>query len=345
MVYINAINIQKEGNKMTKNEQIASIMLEAAELLKNNDSYDNDYYTLYSIYNECAEINRLCESTLSIINHYSEYGVLTEGAALDKIKATWEKLIKWFKEKFKQFSDWLNKFKNKKGEKPVAKEDGEVVDPAKASVILNALSKQMYGGTVEEVTQKIRDLHEKVLDDAFMRSVKKGSPMLDYTSLRHNMEQFADRLEKEKDEEKIKNATEALKVVNLMLGKMTKSSQLYLPKGNENNDAEHTSNKSKFKYITMKKRPTNTFYYDSFKPKTFKPKTFKFDTFEPDTFEYSNIKPSYERKKSKTRKGYKLHEAIDFLYNQAVLCEDTEVASDYIEKAQALESLLDESVI
>ena len=127
---------------MTKNEYIASIMLEAADLLRDDNSYYNtksireDYYNYQLLIDTINESIDLCESIDRVIDKYENniYYSLNEsvgsaiGGAMNKL---WGKIRKWWL----KFKDWI------KGGKRVAKENSEVVDPAKATKVVDDVIK------------------------------------------------------------------------------------------------------------------------------------------------------------------------------------------------------------
>ena len=203
---------------MTKNEYIASIMLEAAELLKDDSPYNTksikeDYYNYQLLIDTVNESIDLFESIDRVIDKYENniYYSLNEsvGSAIwEGIKKLCGKIRKWWQ----KFKDWI------KGGKRVAKENSEVVDPAKATKVVDDVIKAYNSN----------DSMEDINVDNIKKSIKKGDPIPNYDSLDKKIDNIASRIEKENDEEKAKCAREALSIINKINSEMTKSNEIFL---------------------------------------------------------------------------------------------------------------------
>ena len=203
---------------MTKNEYIASIMLEAAELLRDDSPYNTksikeDYYNYQLLIDTVNESIDLCESIDRVIDKYENniYYSLNEsvGSAIwEGIKKLCGKIRKWWQ----KFKDWI------KGDKRVAKENSEVVDPTKATKVVDDVIKAYNSN----------DSMEDINVDNIKKSIKKGDPIPNYDSLDKKIDNIASKIEKENDEEKAKCAREALSIINKINSEMTKSNEIFL---------------------------------------------------------------------------------------------------------------------
>ena len=223
----------------TKNEYIASIMLEAAELLKMDDSYyeyesiREDYYNYQLLMDSVNESIALCESLGRILDKYENniYYSLNESVG----SAIWGAI----KKLFRTIRGWWNKFRKWiKGGKRVAKKNSEVVDPSKAKKVVDQTLKayksnsdpEQYEATINTIENSISYTKKKV---------KEGDYIPDYESLGNSvdvtitmLEKDCDKAEAVNDEEKAKRAKEALNIINKMNKEITKSSEIFLlPEG------------------------------------------------------------------------------------------------------------------
>ena len=198
----------------TKNEYIASIMLEAADLLKNDNmgSAGKDYYEHQLLVDSVNESAALCEQLGRIIDKYESniYYSLNESIG----STIWEGI----KKLCKKIREWWKRFKNKITGKEVAKEDGEAVDPQKASKVVDEIDKAY--------TQ------DKSMDDIdvedIKKKVKKGDSMPNYDSLSNKVNKVANKIEKETDAEKAARARESLNLLTKINNEITKTDQLFL---------------------------------------------------------------------------------------------------------------------
>ena len=198
----------------TKNEYIASIMLEAAELLKNDNmgSAGKDYYEHQLLVDSVNESVALCEQLDRVIDKYESniYYSLNESIG----STIWEGI----KKLCKKIREWWKRFKNKITGKEVAKEDGEAVDPQKASKVVDEIDKAY--------TQ------DKSMDDIdvedIKKKVKKGDSMPNYDSLSNKVNKVANKIEKETDAEKAARARESLNLLTKINNEITKTDQLFL---------------------------------------------------------------------------------------------------------------------
>ena len=209
----------------TKNEYIASIMLEAADLLKNDNmgSAGKDYYEHQLLVDSVNESAALCEQLGRIIDKYESniYYSLNESIG----STIWEGI----KKLCKKIREWWKRFKNKITGKEVAKEDGEAVDPQKASKVVDEIDKAY--------TQ------DKSMDDIdvedIKKKVKKGDSMPNYDSLSNKVNKVANKIEKETDAEKAARARESLNLLTKINNEITKTDQLFLlPDSYKNNFTE-----------------------------------------------------------------------------------------------------------
>ena len=198
----------------TKNEYIASIMLEAADLLKNDNmgSAGKDYYEHQLLVDSVNESAALCEQLGRVIDKYESniYYSLNESIG----STIWEGI----KKLCKKIREWWKRFKNKITGKEVAKEDGEAVDPQKASKVVDEIDKAY--------TQ------DKSMDDIdvedIKKKVKKGDSMPNYDSLSNKVNKVANKIEKETDAEKAARARESLNLLTKINNEITKTDQLFL---------------------------------------------------------------------------------------------------------------------
>ena len=227
----------------TKNEYIASIMLEAADLLKSDDSYyeyesiREDYYNYQLLMDSVNESIALCESLGRILDKYENniYYSLNESVG----SAIWGAI----KKLFRTIRGWWNKFRKWiKGGKRVAKKNSEVVDPSKAKKVVDQTLKayksnsdpEQYEATINTIENSISYTKKKI---------KEGDYIPDYESLGNSvdvtitmLEKDCDKAEAANDEEKAKRAKEALNIINKMNKEITKSSEIFLlPEGDKFN--------------------------------------------------------------------------------------------------------------
>ena len=204
----------------TKNEYIASIMLEAADILKNDNSYYYDIESIREDYNEYQSIINLtnesialCESLNRVIDKYENniYYSLNESVG----SAVWEGI----KKLCGKIRKWWNKFKNwVTGKNRVAKENGETVDPSKAGKVVDKVTKAYNSNkSMEDIdTNDIK------------KNVKKGDPIPNYDSLDKKIEDLNKMIERETDEDKVARAREALNILSKINSGITKNTELFL---------------------------------------------------------------------------------------------------------------------
>ena len=205
---------------MTKNEYIASIMLEAADILKNDNSYYYDIESIREDYNEYQSIINLtnesialCESLNRVIDKYENniYYSLNESVG----SAVWEGI----KKLCGKIRKWWNKFKNwVTGKNRVAKENGETVDPSKAGKVVDKVTKA-YNSNKSMEDIDINDIK---------KNVKKGDPIPNYDSLDKKIEDLNKMIERETDEDKVARAREALNILSKINSGIAKNTELFL---------------------------------------------------------------------------------------------------------------------
>ena len=204
----------------TKNEYIASIMLEAADILKNDNSYYYDIESIREDYNEYQSIINLtnesialCESLNRVIDKYESniYYSLNESVG----SAVWEGI----KKLCGKIRKWWNKFKNwVTGKNRVAKENGETVDPSKAGKVVDKVTKA-YNSNKSMEDIDINDIK---------KNVKKGDPIPNYDSLDKKIEDLNKMIERETDEDKVARAREALNILSKINSGIAKNTELFL---------------------------------------------------------------------------------------------------------------------
>ena len=205
---------------MTRNEQIASIMLEAAELLKeDNQTLNEDYYNYSLFVSSMNECRTLCEQISRVVDRYENDILWSLNESIgSKIWEGIKKLCRMIRDALKRFRKWITS-----GGKKVAKEDGEVVDPQKASRVVDKVE-SAYNSNKEEFDVDTDNLNKKV---------KKGDPIPNYDSVESKIDNITSKIEKETDEMKAKNAKEALTILKNLSSGIEKSSQLFLPRGGD----------------------------------------------------------------------------------------------------------------
>ena len=383
----------------TKNEYIASIMLEAAELLKMDDSYyeyesiREDYYNYQLLMDSVNESIALCESLGRILDKYENniYYSLNESVG----SAIWGAI----KKLFRTIRGWWNKFRKWiKGGKRVAKKNSEVVDPSKAKKVVDQTLKayksnsdpEQYEATINTIENSISYTKKKVKEGDYMPDYESLGDSVDVTITM--LEKDCDKAEAANDEEKAKRAKEALNIINKMNKEITKSSEIFLlPEGDtkvpfkeihdKNGNRKRTRNGEEIlgrssvitrKYRSGELSPHKEFirYYDSkgnldreiygnYRTGNMivnRPgKDPKFRSFRHDT---KNNKPLYvdekgvadtalskrvrEARKKKAKAKAALQEAIDLLYDKAILCEDSSEAEGYVQKAEELQKAIED---
>ena len=233
----------------TKNEYIASIMLEAADLLKSDNSYYNniesireDYYNYQLLRDSANKAVALCESIDRMMYKYENdiYYSLNESvrsSIWDAIKKLFDIIKGWWT----RFRKWL------KGGKRVAKKNAKVVDPSKAKKVVEETVKAYNSNSDTEQYEATIDNIESKISDA-KKEVKEGDSIPDYESLGNTVDANVAVLEKDynkakaaNDEETAKRAKEALNIITKMNNEISKSSQIFLlPAGDEFNTTKTT---------------------------------------------------------------------------------------------------------
>ena len=304
----------------TKNEYIASIMLEAAELLKEDASYDKRPY--YSVYDSMRDTLNEAYSVINkldgIIDYYENNWYNLNEAATEETDSKIKRAISFIVEKIKEAWNTIIGFFA--GGKRVAKKNGKVADPKKASDAIDKITKECNSddGDVNSVNTDNLDM-----------PIKEGDPAPNYSAVQRKVDKAMRALNQNKEWSKQRDALKAIKNISDQITYSTGMFGSFEAEYNARNTYSSDKKPNIDKYLginngTYNARKTGNLKTDSQSNDRIKTK-------------YAG---EYERRLARHPVGRRmaLNNAIELLYDQAALTENADELEIILNAIDVLEN-------
>ena len=310
----------------TKNEYIASIMLEAADLLKEDASYNRASYSMYDYMcdtlNEAYNVINRLDSVIDYYdNNWYNLNEATTKTTENKIKKAFNFIIDKIKEAWNAIMRFFG------GGKKFAKKKGKVTDPKKAA---DAAEK-----VVKELNSDNGDVNSVDTDNIEM-TVNEGNPAPNYSAAKNKVDKVMREINQ--SDADLSKKYDAIKVVQKISDNIVRSTKMFgsLEAEYDGSNTYHKDRRSSIDNYPGINNNNGTYTTGKIRELKNRSNSSQGD----ERMINSRYTGAYERAlaRNPVSRRMSMNNAVELLYDQAALTEDADELEIILNAIDALEN-------